>query len=80
MAQAFSPNRMQQVLAETGEASERERDLPAQAMVYYTIAMALYVGSSTRDRLEAAWAPPRTKMLVSLTTPTVLKLSKISDC
>jgi len=43
---------VQKVLAETGKASERERDLPAQVMVYYAIAMALYMGSSTREVLR----------------------------
>jgi len=49
IARAFPPDRVQQVLAETGKASERVRDLPAQVMVYYAIAMALYMGSSTRE-------------------------------
>ena len=40
------------VLAETGKASERERDLPAHVMVYYAIALALYMGSSTREVLR----------------------------
>ena len=35
IAKTFPPDRVQQVLAETGQASERERDLPAQVMVYY---------------------------------------------
>jgi len=52
IARAFPPDRVQQVLAETGRASERERDLPAQVMVYYTIALALYMGSSTREVLR----------------------------
>ncbi len=43
---------VQQVLAGTGKASERERDLPAQAMVYYATAMALCMGSSTREVLR----------------------------
>ena len=43
---------MRQVLAETGKASERERDLPAPVMVYYAIALALYMGSSTREVLR----------------------------
>jgi len=47
IAKTFPPDRVQQVLTETGKASERERDLPAQVMVYYAIAMALYMGSST---------------------------------
>ncbi len=50
IARAFPPDRVQQVLAETGKASER--DLPAQVMIYYAIAMALYMGSSTREVLR----------------------------
>jgi len=52
IAKAFPPDRVRQVLAETGKTSERERDLPAQVMVYYAIAMALYMGSSTREVLR----------------------------
>ena len=47
IARAVPPDRVRRVLAETGRASERERDLPAQVMVYYAIALALYMGSST---------------------------------
>ena len=52
IAKTFPPGRVQQILAETGKASERERDLPAQVMVYYAIAMALYMESSTREVLR----------------------------
>src|SRR5918997_6812291 len=52
IARAVPPGRVRQVLAETGTASERERDLPAQVMVYYAIALALYMGSSTREVLR----------------------------
>ena len=52
IARAFPLDRVRQVLAETGKASERERDLPAQVMVYYAIALALYMGSSTREVLR----------------------------
>ena len=52
IARAFPPEQVRQVLAETGTASERERDLPAQVMVYYAIALALYMGSSTREVLR----------------------------
>jgi hypothetical protein len=52
IARAFPPGQVQQILAETGKASERERDLPAQVMVYYAIALALYMGSSTREVLR----------------------------
>ena len=52
IAKTSPPGRVQQVLAETGRASERERDLPAQVMVYYAIALALYMGSSTHEVLR----------------------------
>jgi Insertion element 4 transposase N-terminal/Transposase DDE domain len=52
IARAIPPARVRQVLAETGKASERERDLPAAVMVYYAIALALYMGSSTREVLR----------------------------
>src|SRR5215204_6670751 len=54
IARAVPPVRVRQVLAETGRASERERerDLPAPVMVYYAIALALYMGSSTREVLR----------------------------
>ena len=52
IARAFPPERVRRILAETGKASERERDLPAQVMVYYAIALALYMGSSTREVLR----------------------------
>src|SRR3954462_13026446 len=52
IARAVPAERVGQVLAETGKASARERDLPAQVMVYYAIALALYMGSSTREVLR----------------------------
>src|SRR3954447_13834558 len=52
IARAIPPARVRQVLAETGKASERERDLPAPVMVYYAIALALYMRSSTREVLR----------------------------
>jgi hypothetical protein len=52
IAKTFPPDRVRQVLAETGKASERERDLPAQVMVYYAIALALYAGAGTREVLR----------------------------
>jgi Insertion element 4 transposase N-terminal/Transposase DDE domain len=52
VARAVPPERVRQVLAETGKASERERDLPAQVMVYYAVALALHMGSSTREVLR----------------------------
>ena len=52
IARAFPPDRVRRILTETGRASERERDLPASVMVYYAIALALYMGSSTREVLR----------------------------
>lgn len=40
------------VLSKTGTASVRERDLPAQVVVYYVIALALYMQSSYREVLR----------------------------
>jgi hypothetical protein len=40
------------VLAQTGRASARERDLPAHVVVYYVIALALYMRSSYREVLR----------------------------
>ncbi len=69
IAKTFPPDRVQQVLAETGKASERERDLPAQVMVYYAIAMALYMGSSTREVLRCLLATGFTHLTGRLTGP-----------
>jgi hypothetical protein len=52
IAKTFPLERVQRILAETGKASERERDLPAHVMVYYAIALALYMTSSTREVLR----------------------------
>jgi hypothetical protein len=52
IARTFPLDRVQQVLAETDKASERERDLPAHVMVYYVIALALYTSASTREVLR----------------------------
>ena len=52
IAKTFPPDRVRQALAETGKASERERDLPAQVTVYYAIALALYMTGSTREVLR----------------------------
>src|SRR5437763_13013491 len=52
IAGTFPIEEVRQVLAETGRASERERDLPAHVMVYYAIALALYAGSGTREVLR----------------------------
>jgi Insertion element 4 transposase N-terminal/Transposase DDE domain len=52
IARTFPCDQVRQVLAETGRASERERDLPAHVMAYYAIALALHAGSGTREVLR----------------------------
>jgi hypothetical protein len=52
IAGTFPIDEVRRVLAETGKASERERDLPAHVMVYYAIALALYTGAGTREVLR----------------------------
>jgi hypothetical protein len=41
-----------EVLHQTGKVSRRQRELPAQVMVYYVIALALYMQSSYREVLR----------------------------
>jgi hypothetical protein len=52
IAKTFPLERVRSVLAATGKASERERDLPAHVVVYYAIALALYMQSSYREVLR----------------------------
>src|ERR687898_1883693 len=52
IAKTFPLGQVRHVLADTGKQSERERDLPAHVMVYYAIALALYMGSGTREVLR----------------------------
>ena len=52
LAKAFPPETVRAVLAATGTASQRQRDLPAHVVVYYVIALALYMQSSTREVLR----------------------------
>ena len=52
IAKTFPPETVRAVLAATGTASRRQRDLPAHVVVYYAIALALYMQSSTREVLR----------------------------
>src|SRR5437763_15352926 len=52
IAKTFPLDQVRQVLAETGRASERERDLPAHVPVYYANALALYTTPGTRGVLR----------------------------
>lgn len=52
IAKTFPAERIEAVLAATGKASERRRELPAQVVVYYVIALALYMQSCYREVLR----------------------------
>lgn len=52
IAKSFPLEKVRRVLEETGRASMRERDLPAHVVVYYVIALALYMRSSYREVLR----------------------------
>ena len=52
ITKTFPLERVRSVLAATGKASLRERDLPAHVVVYYAIALALYMQSSYREVLR----------------------------
>lgn len=52
LAKTFSRARIDQVLAATGKGSVRQRDLPAHVVVYYVIALAIYMQASYREVLR----------------------------
>ena len=52
LARAVPMRAVREALARTGRASQRERDLPAQVVVYYVMALGLYMNSSTREVLR----------------------------
>jgi Insertion element 4 transposase N-terminal/Transposase DDE domain len=52
ISSAFPPTAIGPVLEKTGTASLRQRDLPAQVVVYYVIALSLYMQSSYREVLR----------------------------
>jgi hypothetical protein len=52
IAKFFPAEKIHKVLEETKRASVRERDLPAHVVVYYVIALALYMRSSYREVLR----------------------------
>jgi hypothetical protein len=52
IAKFFPKEKVHAVLERTGRASVRERDLPAHVVVYYVIALALYMRSSYREVLR----------------------------
>jgi Insertion element 4 transposase N-terminal/Transposase DDE domain len=52
IAKFFPAEKVHEVLRQTGKASVRKRDLPAHVVVYYNIALALYMRSSYREVLR----------------------------
>src|SRR6266404_3249950 len=52
IAKTFPVSKIHEILAATGKTSVRERDLPAHVVVYYVIALALYMHSSYREVLR----------------------------
>ena len=52
IAKFFPVEKIREVLEQTQRASVRERDLPAHVVVYYVIALALYMRSSYREVLR----------------------------
>jgi Insertion element 4 transposase N-terminal/Transposase DDE domain len=52
VAKAFPPDKVRAALTATKRESVRQRDLPAHVVVYYVIALALYMQSSYREVLR----------------------------
>jgi hypothetical protein len=52
IAKTFPARTINSVLQDTGKTSKRQRDLPAHVVVYYVIALALYMQSSYREVLR----------------------------
>ena len=52
IAKTFPVSKIHEILAATGKTSVRERDLPAHVVIYYVIALALYMHSSYREVLR----------------------------
>jgi Insertion element 4 transposase N-terminal/Transposase DDE domain len=52
IARSFPLSEVRRVLALTGKRSQRERELPAHLVVYYVIAMALFMNASCREVLR----------------------------
>ena len=52
ISKTFPLDKVNEVLRDTGKSSKRQRDLPAHVMVYYSIALALYMQASCREVLR----------------------------
>lgn len=52
LAKTFPMSTVQETLTRTGKMSQRQRDLPAHVVIYYVIALALYMQASCREVLR----------------------------
>jgi hypothetical protein len=52
VAKTFPAARIHEILQATGKSGKRQRDLPPHVVVYYVIALALYMNSSCREVLR----------------------------
>ena len=52
ITKTFPMGRVKEILRKYGRASQRQRDLPAHVVVYYVIALALYMQASCREVLR----------------------------
>ncbi|GAB6057669.1 IS4 family transposase [Desulfonatronum parangueonense] len=52
LATTFPLGKVKQILSDTGKKSIRERELPAHVVIYYVMALALYMQSSYREVLR----------------------------
>jgi hypothetical protein len=70
IAKSFPVDKVHAILRATGKASVRQRDLPAHVVIYYVIALALYMQSSYREVLRCLlegirWLDPSVKVKVA---------------
>lgn len=59
LTRIFPPEKVVSVLEATGRSSQRQRDLPAQLMVYYVVALAFYMPTAYREVLRCIWEEVR---------------------
>jgi Insertion element 4 transposase N-terminal/Transposase DDE domain len=70
ITKTFPVDKVHSILRTTGKTSVRQRDLPAHVVVYYVIALALYMQSSCREVLRCLlegiqWFDPSVKIKVA---------------
>ena len=70
IAKTFPVDKVRAILRATGKTSVRQRDLPAHVVVYYVVALALYMQSSYREVLRCLlegvqWLDPSVKLKVA---------------